>query len=85
MIMLVMKSILSAQFDNSDIGPFGDAYGAYRAFSSFLYDDLAYKTNFRLNFDVAKNDPTVYLAWLMSGAPHKFFMSRGLITAIWDH
>jgi len=68
-----------AQFDNP-IGPTGDATGPIGPAPSF-FDEKIYKTNFRLNFDVAKNDPTVYLAWLMSGAPHKFFMSRGLITA----
>ncbi len=68
-----------SQFD-SPTSPFGGPMGPIGP-SPPLYNDLAYKTNFRLNFDVAKNDPALYIGWLMQRAPPSPFISRGLLTA----
>lgn len=65
-----------AQFDNP-VGPTGEPGGPVGP-APPLFDEGSYKTNFRLNFDVAKNDPDMYIAWLMERAPPIPFFARGL-------
>lgn len=65
-----------AQFDNP-VGPSGEPGGPVGPSPPF-FDESTYRTNFRLNFDVAKNDPATYIAWLMERAPPIPFFARGL-------
>lgn len=66
-----------SEFD-SPTGPGGVPWGPIGP-SPPLYDGSKYKVNFRMNFDVAKNDPALYIAWLMERAPERTFLSRGLV------
>lgn len=62
-----------AVFDDPGKGPGGENGLAMP--SPPLYDPAAYQRNFRVNFDIALQDPQFYVHWLNSGHQPMWFMT----------